>query len=273
VSLERIAMRHSVAALSLAAAVEGNIVSQLQDPAERAQQAERLISLTEAAAESGHLAVVVASGGLLSLLLQTAAELARSSEDDAPQQACELLDGLGRLVEFLANATSSAVDNATETGMPDSLAAKLKQAARALRQQRQQVLAGLGSDASLADRADQLWHLVQPAADAVTLLHQWLKLPGTIKQQQLVASQAAAARSCAYLRCANVAGQGGPAAGQGVGSMRCSACHAVWYCGTACSHADWRAGHKRMCELLAAERQAAKAARAAGAAAQAAKLQ
>ena len=50
----------------------------------------------------------------------------------------------------------------------------------------------------------------------------------------------------------------------------CSACRAVWYCGTACSHADWRAGHKRVCKALAAERQAAKAARAAARAAAAA---
>ncbi len=45
-----------------------------------------------------------------------------------------------------------------------------------------------------------------------------------------------------------------------------SACRAVWYCGTACSHADRRAGHKHVCKALAAERQAAKAARAAAAA-------
>ena len=39
----------------------------------------------------------------------------------------------------------------------------------------------------------------------------------------------------------------------------CSACRAVWYCGTACSHADWReGGHRRMCKALAAARQAAK---------------
>ena len=36
----------------------------------------------------------------------------------------------------------------------------------------------------------------------------------------------------------------------------CSACRAVWYCGTACSHADWReGGHRRMCRLLGEERQ------------------
>jgi hypothetical protein len=24
----------------------------------------------------------------------------------------------------------------------------------------------------------------------------------------------------------------------------------AWYCGTACSHADWRAGHRRVCRAL-----------------------
>ena len=47
----------------------------------------------------------------------------------------------------------------------------------------------------------------------------------------------------------------------------CSGCRAVWYCGTACSHADWRAGHKRMCKPLGAARRAAKAAAKAAAAA------
>ncbi|KAI3433924.1 hypothetical protein D9Q98_003726 [Chlorella vulgaris] len=63
-------------------------------------------------------------------------------------------------------------------------------------------------------------------------------------------AQAAAVRSCAYLRCANLAGEGGPAAGQGQGSQRCSKCRVAWYCGTACSHADWRAGHRRVCRAL-----------------------
>ena len=47
----------------------------------------------------------------------------------------------------------------------------------------------------------------------------------------------------------------------------CSACRAVWYCGTACSHADWRAGHRRMCKALGAARRAEKQAAAAAAAA------
>ncbi|KAI3427260.1 hypothetical protein D9Q98_007193 [Chlorella vulgaris] len=65
-------------------------------------------------------------------------------------------------------------------------------------------------------------------------------------------AQAAIVRSCAYLRCANVAG--GPAARQGSGSQRCSKCRVAWYCGTACSHADWRAGHRRVCRALGAAR-------------------
>ncbi len=46
-----------------------------------------------------------------------------------------------------------------------------------------------------------------------------------------------------------------------------SACRAVWYCGTACSHADWReGGHRRVCKALGAARRAAKEAAAAVAA-------
>ncbi|KAI3433913.1 hypothetical protein D9Q98_003715 [Chlorella vulgaris] len=73
-------------------------------------------------------------------------------------------------------------------------------------------------------------------------------------------AQAAATRSCAYLRCANLASEGGPAAGQGAGSQRCSKCKVAWYCGTACSHADWRAGHRRVCRALGAAREAAEVA-------------
>lgn len=45
-----------------------------------------------------------------------------------------------------------------------------------------------------------------------------------LEQQQadrLELAQVAAARACAYLRCANVGQDGGPGAGQGAGSSRC----------------------------------------------------
>ena len=45
-------------------------------------------------------------------------------------------------------------------------------------------------------------------------------------------------------------------------SFHRSACRSVWYCGTACSHADWReGGHRRVCKLLGEERQQRRAAR------------
>ena len=55
---------------------------------------------------------------------------------------------------------------------------------------------------------------------AAALLDYWQQ-PEQAAAGQLEAAQVAAARSCAYLRCANLGGQGGPAAGQGEGSARC----------------------------------------------------
>ena len=49
----------------------------------------------------------------------------------------------------------------------------------------------------------------------------WWRRPTAQQEQQLEAAQAAAARSCAYLRCTNLGSSGGPAAGQGEGSQRC----------------------------------------------------
>ena len=69
---------------------------------------------------------------------------------------------------------------------------------------------------------------------------------------ELELAQAAATRSCANLRCANLGLTGGAAARQGADSKRCSACLAVCYCCAACQRADWKAGHKRMCRELAA---------------------
>jgi hypothetical protein len=100
---------------------------------------------------------------------------------------------------------------------------------------------------------------VQPAAGqlAAALLVLWTGSEQR-KQAALELARASAARSCAYLSCSNVCGGGGPAAGQGLGSQRCSQCHTAYYCGTACSHADWRrGGHGRVCRALAGTQQAA----------------
>ena len=49
----------------------------------------------------------------------------------------------------------------------------------------------------------------------------WWRRPEERQAAALLLAQAAAARSCAYLCCANLGGEGGPAAGQGAGSQRC----------------------------------------------------
>ena len=121
----------------------------------------------------------------------------------------------------LAQAASAATELARQTGMPDSLAAELKQAAHSLRQRRRELLSGLAADASVAESASRLQQLVQPATELASLMQQYLALPAVEEQQRLVLARAAAVRSCAYLRCANVAGEGGLAAGQAASSMRC----------------------------------------------------
>lgn len=99
--------------------------------------------------------------------------------------------------------------------------------------------------------------LLQPLAALADLAQQGWQQSGQAAAARLERVQAAAGRSCAYLACSNLGGEGGPAAGQGVGSQQCGQCRTVWYCGTVCSHADWRAGgHRRVYKA----RQAAKAA-------------
>ena len=68
---------------------------------------------------------------------------------------------------------------------------------------------------------DKLAQLVAAAKEAAALLQRADAILGAEQQPQLTLAQAAATRSCAYLRCANLRGEGGPAAGEGVGSKKC----------------------------------------------------
>ena len=115
----------------------------------------------------------------------------------------------------LVSAARSALQGAAVSGMPGSLAAQLEAAAGSLSQQME------AADASGRVSAPQLPPLLQLAAHLAGLLQQHLALPALEAYRLLAEAQATAGRSCAYLRCANVAGEGGPAAGQGTGSMRC----------------------------------------------------
>ena len=76
----------------------------------------------------------------------------------------------------------------------------------------------------VADFKQRLHSEYLPAlAAAAKLMQQQREQRPWIEQAQELLEEglAAAARSCAYLRCANLGGGGGPAAGQGTGSAKC----------------------------------------------------
>lgn len=87
---------------------------------------------------------------------------------------------------------------------------------------RQQLIAADGDhSASPAARARRLQQLVPAAERVASVVDQYQALPGPSLAILCEVATAAAGRSCAYLRCPNVEAGGGPAAGQGTGSMRC----------------------------------------------------
>ena len=119
-------------------------------------------------------------------------------------------------------------------------------------------------EAGTPQAAPHLRQALAETAELAALLLRCLEaLPEAQAAAQLELAQAAAARSCANLACAQLELPGGPAAGQGEHSRRCSGCRAAWYCDEACSRADWKSAqalpsHKRVCKQLAEARQAAR---------------
>ncbi|PRW44359.1 E3 ubiquitin- ligase UPL7 [Chlorella sorokiniana] len=97
-----------------------------------------------------------------------------------------------------------------------------------------------GASAPLSRQAERLRQVLHVSPPAAAGLFQYYELLEQVTNDRLQTARAAAARACAYLRCANVAGGGGPAAGTEAGGGKCSKCRSVWYCSTTCSHADWR---------------------------------
>ena len=95
-------------------------------------------------------------------------------------------------------------------------------------------------------------HMLSHDDGLAEALQQCWVLPEQVAAARLEAAQALATRSCA-----NLGLEGGPAVGEAGGSLRCAACRSVWYCGIICSHADWWAGHKRVCKAMAAARRQA----------------
>ena len=97
--------------------------------------------------------------------------------------------------------------------------------------------------------------LLESAGRVAALVEAYHQQPEQRAAAALELAQAVATRSCANLRCPNVAGQGREAEGRP--NQRCSACRAVRYCCRECNVVDWKAGHRRMCSVLAAAAAAA----------------
>jgi len=182
---------------------------------------------------------------------------------DLAAAAVRLLQRLQHELSAIAGQGTAAAEegSSSQTGEPQSLThcELLLQVAVAHRQAMLSVSYGTGAATlqqfctSLA--AQEFSPSGGVAVQCAALLRAHWQRPEQQAAATLELAQVAATRSCTYLRCANLAGSGGAAAGEGEGSKRCSGCRAVWYCGTACSHADWRAGHKRMCKVLGEARQ------------------
>jgi hypothetical protein len=77
--------------------------------------------------------------------------------------------------------------------------------------------------------AQQVEELLAPAAEsAAAALWRFWALPAQAAADRQAVARAAAARSCANLRCPTVSLEGGPGARQGVGCKRCSGCTVAW---------------------------------------------
>ncbi len=139
----------------------------------------------------------------------------------AVQQAGQTLDRVAEVLNTLDVEATAMLGGGADASLPESLAAQLGTAVSSLREQRQAGLGAVQADAPPAEHVAQLRPLLPPAADLAALMQQCYALPAVDKPHRLELAQAAAGRCCAYLRCANVEGQGGPAARQGTGSKCC----------------------------------------------------
>ena len=154
---------------------------------------------------------LVASTGTLDTVLHAAQA---RPQDDQLQQALALVPAVvGSLVE-------AAKDRDAGEAASDEQAAELDAAV-------QNWLAD--SSRSIAQHNAASW--LPPFRHLAAALLAWWRRPEAQSAAALELAQAAAARSCAYLRCANLGGEGGPAAGRGAGSQRCRWAGAIGWAG------------------------------------------
>lgn len=214
------------------------------------------------------LAAALLSSGLLEPAISVCEAMEGSDEAGAQQAAClqACLHTALKLVQSASETSSRLAMREThptagkptqgKSGTPGATAEGAPVDAPGLRQLKGREL------------ARQLQRVLLPRAlDAAAAQQQHWEQAGGRQDHRLQLARAAAARSCANLRCADVTLAGGPDAGSGRGCKRCSGCRAVWYCSAACSRADWRTaggGHKWTCAALAEERAGQKQLAAAG---------
>ena len=87
---------------------------------------------------------------------------------------------------------------------------------------------GRGGPTAAVQEGSPLQALLPQARELAAALLAWWRRPERQPEAALERAHAATARSCANLRCANLAGEGGPAAGEGAGSSKCSGCRVAW---------------------------------------------
>ncbi|KAI3427268.1 hypothetical protein D9Q98_007200 [Chlorella vulgaris] len=222
------------------------------------------LSMAQAAAASPHVTAHMLGSGAMEIMLQQleSSDAQRAALLSAQHgEVAGLLAGAYQALVCVADDVLAAASSGSTAVETDALQGAQRSLAAVVNGMNVEpgVSGGGQAGKTAAAVAKALRKEVQPAAGqlAAALLVLWTGSEQR-KQAALELARASAARSCAYLSCSNVCGGGGPAAGQGLGSQRCSQCHTAYYCGTACSHADWRrGGHGRVCRALAGTQQAA----------------
>ena len=136
-----------------------------------------------------------------------------------PVQSAALLDCCGLVGSHLVSASSQIADGTAGGVIPADLAEEAARSAEEMLAQ-QLALASIVSSSPM-QMAEWLQELVPAAERAAAVVKRHQGLPELAQARQLELARAAAGRSCAYLHCSNLQAGGGPAAGQGEGSLRC----------------------------------------------------
>lgn len=173
--------------------------------------------LLKMAASLAPLAAVLVAEGLLDAAVRAALA---APLDATAQNLAVLAEGvIMALLQEAANVAAGAEAEAADVGMAAAVAGAAAVARQAL---------GGSSDGHMHHSLQSASAWLPPARQLATALLAWWRRPEEQQAAALELAQAAAARSCAYLRCANLRGEGGPAAGQGVGSQRCRCAGERW---------------------------------------------